>query len=202
MFDAFDGDQIMFDRVVESLGADLLGSNEGAYDVRLSDAYEAVGGMSIGHEGSNIFELSSYGKFTVEPSIWRVKIPSRLANLASKANEIPLERSWAVIGDLFLPLPEKAGMRGDPHLMVEMLQTFCHVHLPNDREELRRMLDAMFLALTGIEVTSQKDIFIRRFNRGGMTSGVVCSGAWDREIFPTLLQRADWLQQSWQWERR
>lgn len=202
MFGSYDGDQIMFDRVVESLGADLLGTSVEVFSARLTDAYQAVGGVNIGHEAPHTFVLSPHYDFEVEPPVWRVQIPTRFANLASKANAVPLERSWTVIGDLFLPLPEKAGGRGDLFLKVEMLQAFCHVHLPDDCDTLRRMLDAMFLALTGVEVTSRTSIFIKRFARGGMSSGVVSPETWDREIFPAILQRAEWLQQSWQWERR
>ncbi len=64
------------------------------------------------------------------------------------------------------------------------------------------MLDASFLALTGCEITALDPVYVKRFDRGGMSSGGVCVETWRDRLIPLLLQRAEWLRKSWLYNRR
>ena len=192
------GNEVLFDQIVGCLGADLFDDGLAEPEIRLHSAYHAVVGQMLLPGGELPLAHDSWLKFKCEADLWLGRLSYTFGCLAHDRNRIPLERHWAVIGDLFLPAKAPWGLRGDPYLWIEMQQALCHVPIPENRNQLERVLSALFFALTGVEMSLYQPNFFQRFAHGGMSSGQVSCQAWREKLIPLLCQRADWLHQSWQ----
>lgn len=202
LFSAYDGNQVLYDRLVQAFGADIVTHEPDDPRLRVSAALRAVLGEPLPQGSITTFNVGSSFEFQCDGELWAGRITSRLGEHLEKATTIPIEHSWAVIADLFTPYPEGWGLRGDLFLWLELQQALCHVTLPDEADRLARMLDASFLALAGCEIAARDPVYVKRFDRGGMSSGHVSPEAWRETLIPLLLRRADWLRQSWAWDRR
>lgn len=202
LFPHYDANRLAFDLVLEAFGADLFGSGDDCPEERLRAAFHAalgtapVPGAAFDAECGFVFDIQC------DSDLWTGRITQRLLELLDGATCVPLEREWTVIGDLFRPLPENWGARGDPFLWFELQQSLSHVPLPDDGAKLRTLLEASFLVHTGHELSGDGLLFVKRFDRGGMSSGGVSVETWRDHLIPLLFQRAEWLRQSWSWDRQ
>ena len=170
LFSAYDGNQVLYDRLVQTFGADICKHEPDDPQLRVSAALRAVLGEPLPQGSVTNFNVGSLFEFQCDGDLWEGRITSRLTEYLENATAIPIEPSWAVIGDLFTPYPEGWGLRGDLFLWLELQQALCHVSLPDEADRLARMLDASFLALTGCEITALDPVYVKRFDRGGMSS--------------------------------
>lgn len=88
---------------------------------------------------------------------------------------------------LFNTRPWQWGLRGDPHLWHEMQEKVADLPYPQSAAELVDTLHALFQQLTGAPITSDKFIFVERYNKGGMSSGLVSPQFWRETAVPHLL---------------
>lgn len=107
-----------------------------------------------------------------------------------------------VLADLFNPPPEHWGLRGDLFLWMEMRHALCQCEVfgtseQEDPASIEDRLVGAFFALTGTEIGERPDVFVKRFARGGMSSGMVSCEYWRSRAIPLLVRRAHWLEQSW-----
>jgi hypothetical protein len=114
-----------------------------------------------------------------------------------------LEPLWAVLADLFEPAPDQRGLRGDLFLWMELRQMLCLCDLsgtPDPDPECPvedRWLATAVATLTGTEPGQRRDVYVRRYARGGMSSGMVSCEYWHLTAIPLLARRAGWLRRSW-----
>ena len=196
LFDAYDGNQALIDRVIE-----CLSSGEGHHatvdvEQRLMDALRAVAGPRFLVTDVTVVETSSF-EMEASSRLWGNRIIPAVVDMSARAHLIPLTESYAVMSDLFDPPPAQWGLRGDPFLWREMRQALCHVPVPSEDQATGRALRGCFVALTGEEPRRGTDLRVERFARGGMSSGMVCGEAWAERLLPTLEQRARWLRTAW-----
>lgn len=90
--------------------------------------------------------------------------------------------------NIFTKEPEWS-LRGDPFLWEEMKSEFKNFSTPVSLTELETLIKTLFKRLTKEEMECGKNIFIKRYDNGGMSTGVVSASHWCNTIFPTLKKR-------------
>lgn len=200
LFAVYDLNRVLFDRVVEAFGPTAPPDRYEDLKTILEGAVRAVVGS-----GSTALpagaDVEGGADQTLKVGIWIELIASRLMGLIEKATCLPLAIDWAVISDLIDPRDAHSGLRGDPFLLREIQQALCRVPIPSEDGHLLRTLESSFFVFAGIEITASHSHFVKRFARGGMSSGCISPETWRVAVFPALLRRAAWLRQSWAWER-
>lgn len=196
LFDAYDGNQVLIDRVIE-----CLCSGEGRHAIvdveqRLIDALRVVAGPRFLLTDVTAVETSSF-EMEATSRLWRNRIIPAVVDMSARAHLIALTESYAVMSDLFDPPPAQWGLRGDPFLWRAMRQALCHVPVPSEDQATARALRGCFVALTGEEPRRGVDFRVERFARGGMSSSMVCGEAWAERLLPALEERARWLRTAW-----
>ncbi|MTW02687.1 ankyrin repeat domain-containing protein [Pseudoduganella ginsengisoli] len=196
LFDAYDGNRLLCDRVIETLySGDRQRAGTDIEETLLTSIRAAA--------GSDFFQLGSIDvgsppiNMMASTRLWLETIVPTVIEMSSKAYTIPLAPSYAVMADLFDPIPSQWGFRGDPFLWMEMAHALCHVPIPKDDSVVELILRACFTSLTGAELRRDQDLTIPRFARGGMSSGMISGESWTMSLIPKLRQRAQWLNDVW-----
>lgn len=191
LFEPYDGNQVLFDRLLDCFGSDAFCEAGGDFDARLSSAFVAITGNTTAATRLDLCGPS-------DPDFWSTRFRPLLNGFASRASRIPIERHWAVVSDLFDPAPQQWGLRGDPFLWMEMRQVLCHVPLPEHPEAIEPIIRAAFLTLTGHALDARSKVRVQRLARGGMSSGIMSGEFWAETFVPLIRTRAQWLVESWQ----
>jgi hypothetical protein len=94
------------------------------------------------------------------------------------------------LSKIFEDEPTQWGLRGDPHLWLEMGRSFDHCALPSSISALVNLIEIRFLELTGSPLDGIEDLYLARFAHGGMSSGMIArQGFWIQKAIPLLVQR-------------
>lgn len=200
LFRAFDGNQVVCDRLIECFCSDLTDGTKQDVEGRLDAAFMAITGVPLSSSRAITFEFCEHFMFEVDANFWRGRfLPMMRANM-SRAHLIPVQEEWAVISDLFDPAPCQWSLRGDPFLWREMRQAFYHVEIPRQPEELARLISAAFAMFTGASLEKDITVHVKHLARGGMSSGMVSGEFWRESFIPLLIQRLKWLRETWRWK--
>jgi hypothetical protein len=213
LFSAYDGNRLICDRLITCLGEtwdetdalaarDANGTLARGLDARLEAALYAITGLSLPPQGTAQFIPAEHFCFSAAAEFMRSALLPPLRDVAARAALIPLEPHWAVLADLFEPSPDQWGLRGDLFLWMELRQVLCHCELFGtlDRDSECTVEDRLVAAvatLTGTNLSEQRDVYVRRYARGGMSSGTVSCAHWHVTLIPLLARRAGWLRRSW-----
>lgn len=96
--------------------------------------------------------------------------------------------SWT--DSLFEPGPDRWGLRGDPHLWAELRSSLRWLDRPRTSRDLSSLVERELRRLAGRDFFHRTaPVFIERYERGGMSGGVVAPEVWQRELVPLLLSR-------------
>lgn len=94
------------------------------------------------------------------------------------------------LSKLFEERPHGWGLRGDPRLWEEMRVGLSEAEWPGTEEELERILNEAFRELTGSDSETEPDrVYLEKYDKGGMSGGVVSKRFWREVAFPLLLER-------------
>ena len=213
LFSAYDGNRLICDRLITCLGETWDQKVEPMtcegkralpldVDARVEAAFQAITGLSLHFEGTAQLVPAEHFHFSASACFVRHKLLPPLRALASRAAQIPLEPHWVVLADLFEPAPSKWGLRGSLFLWLELRQALCHCEFnsPSNQDlstTVQDRLVAAFATMTGTPLGDRRDVYVRRYARGGMSSGGISYEYWHKTTIPLLVQRAVWLQQSW-----
>jgi hypothetical protein len=213
LFSDYDGNRLICDRLIACLSetwdeADALAARDASgalarsLDARLEAAFHAITGLSLAPGGTAQYIPAEHFCFSAAADFVRRTLLPPLSEVATRASLIPLEPHWAVLADLFEPAPDQWGSRGDLFLWMELRQVLCHCELsgtPGSGPEFTAedRLVAAVATLTGTEFGERGDVYVRRYARGGMSTGMVSCEHWHVTVIPLLARRASWLQQSW-----
>jgi hypothetical protein len=193
LFKAYDGNQVLADRLIACFGSDPCPASVEDLDRRLESAFLALTGTSWASEAEipiatcENFDMRADGRF------WASRFVPLIRKAAAEADEFVLETGWAVVSDLFDPAPKVWGLRGDLFLWLEMRQALCLVPIPEQSEAMRATIASAIHALIGHGLDGRADVFVRRYDRGGMSSGVVNGPFWVDKFTQLMEQRARWL---------
>jgi Ankyrin repeats (many copies) len=212
LFSDYDGNRLICDRLITCLGeawddaelaaGDATGTRARGLDARLDAALQAITGLSLPPGGTAQFIPAEHFCFSVAADFVRRTLLPPLGDLAARAALTPLEPHWAVLADLFEPAPDQWGLRGDLFLWMELRQVLCHCELsdhdrPGPEYTVEDRLAAAVATLTSTDRGERQDVYVRRYARGGMSSGMVSCEHWHMTVIPLLARRAGWLRESW-----
>lgn len=93
------------------------------------------------------------------------------------------------ISDLMGTWQSSWGLRGDPYLWDELKDKLAERSLPRRESELWNVLEVAFAELTGAELITKREIFVARYDNGGMSSGLVSVAFYREEVFPEIVLR-------------
>jgi hypothetical protein len=85
--------------------------------------------------------------------------------------------------------PIQWGLRGDPFLWNEMRTKIDTVNAPTTAKEFEDLLHKLFAELTGEKAKPGRNIFVPRYDLGGMSRGLVSSDFWLERGFHLIIQR-------------
>lgn len=104
-------------------------------------------------------------------------------------SKVDFEDPVNFLNSIFFPLPEKWGLRGDPFLWVDLARRAAHLSRYEIGSGVAQWLQGEFLSLTGHPLTPSGDIFVSRYDCGGMSSGFISLDWWFDEGQKILLDR-------------
>ena len=96
------------------------------------------------------------------------------------------------IASLFSTVGVRWGLRGDPYLWEEMRVYFEKVPLPETAVNLQTLIAQAYTTLIGHPFPTADDhtfIPIKRFDHGGMSSGLISPDFWRDNAIPKLIAR-------------
>ena len=89
----------------------------------------------------------------------------------------------------FEPRPEQWGLRGDSLLWEEMRQGLIGVPAPALTSQFVQAIEGTYRKLAGRPLLPGGEFYVKRFDAGGMSSGLVSPGFWREKALPLLAQR-------------
>lgn len=203
VFYDYDGNQLIFDRIVSAFDMDECPRTPELLIARFSGMFTAITGVALdAFEGSPTIDAPRLSQslgfsdftFLFVENFWSQEFLPAFYGLGAVADAIPIERPWAVVADLFDPEPCGWGLRGDPFLWLEMRQALSRVSLPESPKELAVCIGSAFGALTGHDMKSVGDkLEVPRLQRGGMSGGLVSGKFWNEVFTPLIQRRYKWL---------
>lgn len=213
LFSAYDGNRLICDRLIACLGETWSENDESMMrraskslpldvDARVEAAFQAITGLSLCPGGTAQFVPAEHFHFSASADFVRHTLLPPLRALAGRADLIPLEPHWAVLGDLFEPAPGDWGLRGSLFLWMELRQALCHCEFAGTpardlNATIEHRIVAAITAFTGTTLGGRRDVYVERYARGGMSSGGISCEYWHQATIPILVRRAEWLHQSW-----
>ena len=137
----------------------------------------------------------TYGGTSPEAQLLRQRIRKARTGLAEQAKRgvdvVEVHSSArATVGYLFRRRPSQYGLRGSVGLWEELAERLDDTPMPTSEYELGRLLrDALNRSLEGAEPYDEDKVNVERFNRGGMSQGLVHLPWWEDQAIPLLLDR-------------
>lgn len=92
------------------------------------------------------------------------------------------------VDNIFKDRPERWGFRGDPYLWDDLEKHFENFLIPMSVDSFQKEFFKAFQELTEASINSN-DIFVPRYNHGGMSSGMISSEFWKDVALPLLTER-------------
>ena len=93
------------------------------------------------------------------------------------------------LGSLFELKPDQWGLRGDPGLWNELASKLIDVPLPESFSALWQILELAYETSVGQPLTNPKAVYVKRFDQGGMSHGLVDPRTWATKLFPLICAR-------------
>lgn len=96
------------------------------------------------------------------------------------------------VASLFSTMGIQWGLRGDPYLWDEMRGYFADTPLPKTAVSFQNLIKEAFTLLTSHPFPTEADLApipIKRFDHGGMSSGLVSPDFWRNKAIPELTNR-------------
>jgi hypothetical protein len=198
LFEAYDGNRVVCDRLIESLSSDWISYTNEDVEARLDSALRAITGVPLSSSRGITFQVGESFTFKADTQFWRNRFIPSLQSTMSRAHVTPIQEEWAVISDLFDPAPTTWGLRGDLFLWMQMRQTFWCVEIPREPQDLEGLVSAAFALYTGTALARDVTVRVNHLAHGGMSSGMVSGEFWVETFIPLLIQRSQWLQNTWE----
>ena len=197
LFHDYDGNEFIYDRIVEALVFEPRYASTQDMEARFSLVVAALSGIGSSSARAFEFEFSQLFPMAADAEFWDQKLVPQVRQALTRQAAPPLERHWATMADLFEPAPTQWGLRGDLFLWIEMRQALSHLAIPEGNGAVASLLSNMYEAMVARSVHSDDHVFIPRLARGGMSSGMVDPEFWRRTFIPMMEQRAAWLNDAW-----
>lgn len=93
------------------------------------------------------------------------------------------------VSEIFEEKPIQWGLRGDPFFWNDLKEYFSDVEFPYYETNLVNDITRLHKEITGRELVEDNDVYVERYNHGGMSSGIVCGEFWIKRAMPLLIKR-------------
>lgn len=93
------------------------------------------------------------------------------------------------VGDLFKEEPDHWNLRGDQLLWQELAKRLADEPLPEDRNQLGRLLENTFWEVTGQSLSFSSEFLLEWLAKDRQGRGGVSGAAWRYRLFPLILER-------------
>ena len=90
---------------------------------------------------------------------------------------------------IFEEEPHGWGSRGNPEFWEYLKEHASDIEMPLSEGALESWIKEEHLKVTGVELTSESDVYVKAFDQGGMSAGRVFGGWWIKEGIPLLKER-------------
>ena len=94
-----------------------------------------------------------------------------------------------MLDEIFKEKPIQWGLRGDPFLWDDFEKNLSTVNIPETEGEFSEIIDHLFYKLTGSPITIEENIFVERYSKGGMSTGMISIQFWVETAIPLLKHR-------------
>ena len=91
---------------------------------------------------------------------------------------------------IFNRKPDRWGFRGDVYFW-EYLREYFKTHEVDSKEQFIEHVYNQFKEVSGTELTVEAQVYVSRFNHGGISSGGLCGEFWVEKAIPLLCERFD-----------
>jgi len=90
---------------------------------------------------------------------------------------------------LFETKPKQLGLRGNEFLWDDMKIQFFGIPIPENFTEIKKLIEEKFKEITGysIDDVNKEHFFMKRYDRGGMSSGCINPEWWRKEAIQQLI---------------
>lgn len=95
------------------------------------------------------------------------------------------------VSKIFEQRPERWGLRGDPLLWDELQQAFTMISLPCSKTCFIRHFEKFFYELTNHSLKSESNIWVEKYDTGGMSGGSISAEFWQEDALPLLITRLE-----------
>ena len=93
------------------------------------------------------------------------------------------------LSELFEEEPRQYGLRGDDHFWKYLKEYFSTVRFPYSEEWMTDDIYRLFLKVTGEQLSAECKPFVKEYDNGGMSSGVLSGKFWVEKGIPLLVER-------------
>lgn len=93
------------------------------------------------------------------------------------------------LSELFEEEPRQYGLRGDDHLWKYLKEYFSTIRFPYSEEWMTDDIYRLFLEVTGEQLSADCKPFVKEYDNGGMSSGVLSGRFWVEKGIPLLVER-------------
>lgn len=91
---------------------------------------------------------------------------------------------------IFTDRPKHWGLRGDKYFWADLESRFAFVEVGSiNEDEFVQAIHNLYLAKTGQEMNADRNVYVKEYAHGGMSSGQVCGNWWVNEGIPMLVER-------------
>lgn len=90
---------------------------------------------------------------------------------------------------IFEKEPLTWGSRGNPYFWNHLKDKAQNIDMPISAEELEAWIKEEHLKVTGEKLTPDSAVFVKEYNHGGMSSGIVYGEWWFDIAIPLLKER-------------
>lgn len=104
-------------------------------------------------------------------------------------DDIPENESLENLSCLFESKPFQWGLRGNPHLWIELQDYFKQITIAKDEDELISQVHEGIKILTGESIHTDKPFFVKKYSKGGMSSGMISPDFWTKSAIPLSIGR-------------
>ena len=93
------------------------------------------------------------------------------------------------LSELFEEEPRQYGLRGDDHFWKYLKEYFSTVRFPYSEDWMTDDIYRLFLKVTGQQLSAECKPFVKEYDNGGMSSGVLSGKFWVEKGIPLLVER-------------
>lgn len=95
------------------------------------------------------------------------------------------------VSKIFETHPENWGLKGDSYFWKELEEFFSNIYLPYPVERFTSNFCIIYKIIIGDEISPNQNYYIPKYDKGGISSGMIESDFWINTALPLLTERLE-----------